>query len=92
MLVGQDVDLIRFDAGKLEAKFEKTFKFGPPIGIFPVSVGATVGFGVKGHLEVGYDTRGIRNAVKNIIDGNTERLRHGRVAVPGRVLRRLEGR
>gem|GEM_PF-3274052 len=66
VLVGQDVDIIRFDAGELKAEFTKAFKFGPPIGPVPVSVGATVSFKVTGHLEVGYDTRGIRLAIQRL--------------------------
>jgi Ca2+-binding RTX toxin-like protein len=66
MLIGKDVDLVRFDAGQLEAKFSKTFKFGPPIGPLPISVGATVSFKVTGHLEIGYDTRGIRDAIRRL--------------------------
>ena len=66
ILIGQDVDLVRFDAGKLEAEFSKTFKFGPPIGPLPISVGATVSFKVTGHLQIGYDTRGIRSAISRI--------------------------
>lgn len=66
MLIGQDVDLVRFDAGPLKAEFSKTFKFGPPIGPLPISVGATVSFKVEGHLEIGYDTRGLRNAISKL--------------------------
>ncbi len=66
ILIGQDVDLVRFDAGPLKAEFSKTFKFGPPIGPLPISVGATVSFKVTGHLEVGYDTRGLRNAISRL--------------------------
>ncbi|MBW3588220.1 MAG: hypothetical protein KY429_02250 [Actinobacteria bacterium] len=64
LLVGQDVTLVHWDAGPLEASVTIPLEIGPPIGPLPVSLGITIQFGVRGHFAVGYDTRGIRLAVK----------------------------
>ncbi len=66
MLLGQDVTLITWDAGSLEASVTLPLEIGPPIGPLPISLGITLQLGVRGHFAVGYDTRGIRQAVERL--------------------------
>ncbi len=66
MLLGQDVTLITWDAGSLEAAVTIPLEIGPPIGPLPISLGITIQFGVRGHFAVGYDTKGIRKAVERL--------------------------
>lgn len=70
LLVGKDVTLVQWDAGLLKAQASKTLKFGPPIGICPCSAGIVISFGIEGHFEVGYDTRGIREAVRRVVEND----------------------
>lgn len=74
LLVGKDVDIVKWDAGDLEASARLPLKFGPPIGICPCSAGITISFGIRGHLEIGYDTRGIREAVKAVTEGSSDAI------------------
>ncbi len=69
LLIGQDVNVVRYDAGSLDVDL------GPPLDnlgfslddLFPVSVGATGDLRIQGHFSAGYDTNGFRQA---IADGN----------------------
>ena len=69
LLVGKDVKLIEFDAGNLSASFSFDITIGPfPVGPVPVSIIIGGSAGVSGHFAIGYSTRGIRQAVKNLTD------------------------
>jgi len=72
LLVGQDVTLIRWDAGKLEASFGFSKNFGPiAVGPIPVSIVISGSAKIEGHFAVGYDTRGIRMAVEAFTEDPT---------------------
>jgi len=64
LLMGQDVTLMRFDAGKMEAKAV----VGPftycciPVGPVPVGVFIEGSATIKGRFAMGYDTVGLRKA------------------------------
>jgi Ca2+-binding RTX toxin-like protein len=64
MLIGKDVTLAHFDAGKLEvsASFQAAFNIGPVV----ITIGG--GAGIEGHAAVGYDTAGFRYAYKVLTD------------------------
>ncbi len=57
LLLGQDVDLIKFQAPKLSAEFSYS-QYIPIWPIFGVTIGGSFGIGVD--FAFGYDTRGIR--------------------------------
>ncbi len=75
LLLGKDVTLVHFDAGKLrgEGGFSQTF---PPImvGPIPIAIGISASVAVEGHFAMGYDTYGIRQAFAN---GEVVRLAQG---------------
>ena len=64
LLIGKDVTLAHFDAGRLhvEASFQAAFNIGPIV----LSIGG--GAGIDGHFAVGYDTAGFRYAYKLLTD------------------------
>ncbi len=64
MLIGKDVTLVHFDAGKLSvsASFQAAFNIGPIV----LSIGG--GASIEGHFAVGYDTAGFRYAYKLLTD------------------------
>ncbi|MHB8576996.1 MAG: calcium-binding protein, partial [Dehalococcoidia bacterium] len=69
LLLGQDVTLLQFDAGTLNAGFSYTQDFGPfLIGPIPVGFHITGAASISGHIVVGYDTSGIRQLIKNVHD------------------------
>ncbi len=73
LIVGQDVELIEFDAGKLKAEVGWSQSFGPiTIGPIPVSVVVSIGAAVEGRFVIGYDTKGIRQLVQNLTDDSNE--------------------
>ncbi|NHC44531.1 calcium-binding protein [Motilibacter aurantiacus] len=64
MLLGKDVTLVHFDAGRLA--IERGFQFSFPIGPFKLHIGGAAG--VEGHFAAGYDTYGIRKAYQVLND------------------------
>jgi Ca2+-binding RTX toxin-like protein len=71
LLVGEDVELVEFDAGTLRAEVGWSQSFGPiTLGPVPVSVVVSIGAAVEGRFVIGYDTKGIRLLVKNLTDGD----------------------
>lgn len=66
VLIGQDVPLVRFDAGPLF--IEKGFHFQYPIGPFMLYIGGNAR--LQGHLAVGFDTFGIRQGLEAYDRGN----------------------
>jgi Ca2+-binding RTX toxin-like protein len=65
VLMGQDVTLIRYDAGTLRASAGFGYCF-PPILIGPVPIEICLGgsFSVEGRFAMGYDTSGIRKVLE----------------------------
>jgi Ca2+-binding RTX toxin-like protein len=64
LILGKDVTLVRWDAGKLKAEFGFSQTFGPiPVGPVPVSIVISGAAGIEGRFAIGYDTKGIRDAV-----------------------------
>lgn len=64
MLLGKDVALVYFDAGKLEVK--RGFQFSYPLGPARLYIGGSAG--VSGHLAAGFDTYGLRKAFELVTD------------------------
>ena len=72
LLVGQDVTLIRFASGPLKAEFGFSQSFGPiAVGPIPVSIVISGSASIEGRFAVGYDTKGIRQLVQMLTDGDT---------------------
>ena len=65
VLMGQDVTLVRYDAGTLKAGAGFGYCF-PPLLIGPVPVEICIGgsFEVAGRFAIGYDTSGIRKLIE----------------------------
>jgi Ca2+-binding RTX toxin-like protein/Tol biopolymer transport system component len=60
VLFGQDLDLVVFDAGPLKARQDFDFAYGLPVAKIGVH-----GFAkISGHLEVAFDTKGIRKLLE----------------------------
>lgn len=73
LLVGEDVELIEFDAGTLKAEVGWSQSFGPiAVGPIPVSVVVSLTAAVEGRFVIGYDTRGIRQLVQNLTDDDND--------------------
>ena len=73
LLVGKDVSLVEFDAGKLRAEVGWSQSFGPiTIGPVPVSIVVSISAAVEGRFVIGYDTKGIRLLVKNLTDDSPD--------------------
>lgn len=71
LLVGQDVELVEFDAGPLKAEVGWSQSFGPiTLGPVPVSVVVSISAAIEGRFVIGYDTKGIRQLVQNLTDGD----------------------
>lgn len=72
LLVGQDVTLVRFASGPLKAEFGFSQSFGPiAVGPIPVSIVISGSASIEGRFAVGYDTKGIRQLVQMLTDGDT---------------------
>ena len=72
LLVGQDIELVEFDAGTLKAEVGWSQTFGPiAVGPVPVSVVVSIGAAVEGRFVIGYDTKGIRQLVQSLTDDST---------------------
>jgi Ca2+-binding RTX toxin-like protein len=73
LLVGKDIELVEFDAGVLRASVGWSQSFGPiTLGPVPVSVVVSISAAVEGRFVIGYDTKGIRQLVKNLTDDSTD--------------------
>ncbi len=69
LLVGKDVTLVEFDAGKLKAETGWSQSFGPiTIGPIPVSIVVSISASIEGRFVIGYDTKGIRQLVQILSD------------------------
>lgn len=66
MLLGKDVPLVHFDAGRLE--IERSFQLAYPVGPAKLYIGGMAG--LSGHFAVGFDTYGIRKAFEVLGDGD----------------------
>jgi Ca2+-binding RTX toxin-like protein len=64
LLVGQDVDLVKFDSGPLTLGFEFQESFGPVYAPPPVNIVVGGGASVTLRIVAGFDTYGIRTAVE----------------------------
>ena len=75
LLMGQDITLISYDAGTLQATAGTSISFGPFfIGPVPVTVFIGGSATVKGRFGLGYDTSGIRKVLdgasgEHLLDG-----------------------
>ena len=75
LLLGQDVVLVRFDAGTLQASAGISESFGPiMVGPIPIEITLAGSVGVEGRFVMGYDTSGIRQLIE---DGRGEGLADG---------------
>lgn len=64
LIVGQDVDLVKFDSGPLTLGFEFQQSFGPVYAPPPVNIVVGGGASVTLRVVAGFDTYGIRTAVE----------------------------
>ena len=64
LLVGQDVDLVKFDSGPLTLGFEFQQSFGPVYAPPPVNIVVGGGASVTLRVVAGFDTYGIRTAIE----------------------------
>jgi Ca2+-binding RTX toxin-like protein len=72
LLVGKDVTLVRFASGPLKAEFGFSQSFGPiAVGPIPVSIVISGSASIEGRFAVGYDTKGLRQLVQMLTDGDT---------------------
>lgn len=65
LLMGQDVDLIKFDSGALRLAFSYSQSFGPVYAPPPVLVSISGSASVEARFRAGFDTYGIRKAIEN---------------------------
>ncbi|MDH3540831.1 MAG: hypothetical protein OEP52_12585, partial [Acidimicrobiia bacterium] len=64
LLLGEDITLIRYDFGPLEASAGFSYNFPPIlIGPVPIAIGVGGSVTVKGRFAVGYDTSGLRKVL-----------------------------
>lgn len=64
LIVGQDVDLVKFDSGPLTLGFEFQQSFGPVYAPPPVNIVVGGGASVTLRIVAGFDTYGIRTAIE----------------------------
>ncbi|MEJ2854471.1 MULTISPECIES: calcium-binding protein [unclassified Saccharothrix] len=65
LLMGQDVDLIKFDSGPLRLAFSYSQSFGPVYAPPPVLVSISGSASVEARFRAGFDTYGLRKAIEN---------------------------
>ena len=64
LLMGQDITLVRYDVGPLQATAGFSYNFPPIlIGPVPVAIGVGGSVTVKGRFVIGYDTSGLRKVL-----------------------------
>ncbi|SDJ14585.1 Ca2+-binding protein, RTX toxin-related [Actinokineospora alba] len=69
LIMGQDVDLIKFDSGPLRLAFSYSQSFGPVYAPPPVLVNISGSASVEARFRAGFDTYGIRKAVEAVQAG-----------------------
>ena len=67
LLLGQDVDLFRYDMPKFEVAFSYTQRFGPVIPPFPIFARITGSISASADFNFAYDSKGIRSG--DILNG-----------------------
>lgn len=65
LIMGQDVDLIRFDSGPLRLGFSYSQSFGPVYAPPPVLVTISGSASVEARFRAGFDTYGLRKAIES---------------------------
>ncbi|MEV4317067.1 calcium-binding protein [Actinocrispum sp. NPDC049592] len=65
LIMGQDVDLIKFDSGPLRLGFSYSQSFGPVYAPPPVLVTISGSASVEARFRAGFDTFGIRKAIES---------------------------
>ncbi len=65
LIMGQDVDLIRFDSGPLRLGFSYSQSFGPVYAPPPVLVNISGSASVEARFRAGFDTFGLRKAIES---------------------------
>ncbi|ONI92778.1 hypothetical protein ALI22I_02115 [Saccharothrix sp. ALI-22-I] len=65
LLMGQDVDLVKFDSGPLRLAFSYSQSFGPVYAPPPVLVSISGSASVEARFRAGFDTYGIRKAIEH---------------------------
>lgn len=64
LLMGQDITLVRYDFGPLEASAGFSYNFPPiMVGPVPIAIGVGGSVTVRGRFAVGYDTSGLRKVL-----------------------------
>jgi Ca2+-binding RTX toxin-like protein len=71
LLMGGDIDLIRFDSGNLSLGFTYSQQFGPVYAPPPVLITLSGSASVTARIIAGFDTYGLRKAFEAIKSGNT---------------------
>ncbi len=71
LLLGGDVEIVRFDSGSLELGFSMKYSIGPVYAPPPVLVTLSGAAGVRARIVVGFDTYGIRQAITTWRDGGS---------------------
>ncbi|HVK20939.1 MAG TPA: calcium-binding protein [Actinokineospora sp.] len=64
LIMGQDVDLMRFDSGPLRLAFSYSQSFGPVYAPPPVLVNISGSASVEAQFRAGFDTYGLRKAIE----------------------------
>jgi Ca2+-binding RTX toxin-like protein len=72
LLLGGDVDLVKFDSGPLTIGFDWLQEFGPVYAPPPVLITLHGSASVTLHIVAGFDTYGIRKAIEKVQDGTFE--------------------
>jgi Ca2+-binding RTX toxin-like protein len=72
LLLGGDVDLVKFDSGPLTLGFDWRQEFGPVYAPPPVLITLHGSASVTLHVVAGFDTYGIRKAIEKVRDGTFE--------------------
>ncbi|AEG45464.1 calcium-binding protein [Isoptericola variabilis] len=71
LLLGGDVEIVRFDSGTLQLGFSMKYSIGPVYAPPPVLVTLSGAAGVKARVVVGFDTYGIRQAINAWREGGS---------------------
>jgi Ca2+-binding RTX toxin-like protein len=74
LIMGQDVDLIKFNSGKLRLAFSYSQSFGPVYAPPPVLVVISGSASVEAQFRAGFDTYGIRKGIESIKAGRSDPL------------------
>ena len=72
LLLGGDVDLVKFDSGPLTLGFDWRQEFGPVYAPPPVLITLHGSASVTMHIVAGFDTYGIRKAFEAVRDGTLD--------------------